>query len=198
MKINKNYSIFAFCFLSLSLLLSAAVMSYIKESSIKNAVRLMKAMRLDEAALLSLQLPYLEGYKRNPDKPISNDEKEFLQCLKSTPTSIYSDFIVDEITEKLSADEVQDAIEFFEGRVGVKMISQALDTDNLELQPEFTDSEAKELSRFKMTSSGNKILLKKTLYSTELFRKLNKKNNEISHICATSTKHAKLNLDSHF
>jgi hypothetical protein len=198
LKINKNYSIFAFCFLSLSLLLSAAVMSYIKESSIKNAVRLMKAMRLDEAALLSLQLPYLEGYKRNPDKPISNDEKEFLQCLKSTPTSIYSDFIVDEITEKLSADEVQDAIEFFEGRVGVKMISQALDTDNLELQPEFTDSEAKELSRFKMTSSGNKILLKKTLYSTELFRKLNKKNNEISHICATSTKHAKLNLDSHF
>lgn len=165
-------------------------MNYIKESSIKNAVRLMKAMRLDEAALLSLQVPYLEGYKRNPDKPISNDEKEFLQCLKSTPTSIFSDFIVDEITEKLSADEVQDAIDFFEGRVGVKIISQALDTDNVELQPEFTDSEAKALSRFKMTSSGNKILLKKTLYSTELFRKLNKKNNEISHICATSTKHA--------
>ena len=131
-------------------------MNYIKESSIKNAVRLMKAMRLDEAALLSLQLPYLEGYKRHPDKPVSNDEKEFLQCLKSTPTSIFSDFIVDEITEKLSADEVQDAIDFFEGRVGVKIISQALDTDNVELQPEFTDSEAKELSRFKMTSSGNK------------------------------------------
>ena len=181
---------YALCFLSLSLLLSATVMNYIKESSIKNAVRLMKAMRLDEAALLSLQVPYLEGYKRNPDKPISNDEKEFLQCLKSTPTSIFSDFIVDEITEKLSADEVQDAIDFFEGRVGVKIISQALDTDNVELQPEFTDSEAKALSRFKMTSSGNKILLKKTLYSTELFRKLNKKNNEISHICATSTKHA--------
>ncbi len=107
-----------------------------------------------------------------------------------TPTSIFSDFIVDEITEKLSADEVQDAIDFFEGRVGVKIISQALDTENVELQPEFTDSEAKELSRFKMTSSGNKILLKKTLYSTELFRKLNKKNNEISHICATSTKQA--------
>jgi len=149
----------------MALCLAGSLISQAKDELSNDAVRLVRVLELERAALFSAQVPFLLSQERKKGEDISDEEKLFLICLKSADTSKYVNIYADAVVKQMTPEEIQQSIYFFEGDVGKKFNQQGfvyaykmfhLHTD--EALQEFSSIESAELDAFKKTTAGNKLL----------------------------------------
>jgi len=143
---------------ALLLLLSSTVMAG-KAGSPSEVARLVKAMELDQLALLGMQLSIERGVKEGKSTPGQ------LACIKKVDRSTFVQPYVVALTNRLSREEVLDATRFFESPTGEKYLAnavaqfyRAVGVTGNNSPPDLSLSEQKVLLQFAATSAGKKLV----------------------------------------
>lgn len=154
------------------------------------AAHLVKAMQIDRLVLYGLQQALLQGQKRNEGRTLSDEEKRFYECVYAADSAAYVPALSGELANQLSSDEILQAIRFFEGPVGKKLVEH----DLVSLTNLFSgragsfeglsEAQLNELEQFKKTPVGKKILVQGILNSRSIVRTLAEKSEELTQECA--------------
>ncbi len=139
----------------------------------EDSSRLVQAMRLDSAVLLSFVLPLKSSIASGVTKPDSTDPAfKLYLCLAATPSSIFTPTIADRFTRSMSSEEIKRAIAFFESLPGKKYTQNDLSSvpEYLKLPPEpnitavaLTAADNASIAAFSKTPEGTKLLIKNIL-----------------------------------
>lgn len=138
------------------------------ETSSGNAVRLVRAMQLDRAVLISMQLPIRRAQlKDEASEEQKKKEASLYECVYGIDSAIFTSTIAEVIAKDLSIEEMRLAIRFFEGEVGKKYVQRDIaqlpeifgnsgSTDKP--KGEFSKEEQDVLEQFSKTTAGDKLL----------------------------------------
>lgn len=127
-------------------LLLTALPSVANEPAYYDSLRLVSAMREDERMVLSARADKIRRTRLS---------REDLQCLDSLEYPQLTDIAAWQINDAMTADEVQDALGYFQSSSGRKFVKRQL--GELGEAP-FTTGDQLELERFKQRPAGRKLL----------------------------------------
>lgn len=161
-----------------------------KNTAPNNAVRLVEAMNMANAALLAAQVPFLLEKQQEKNKTESKKREIFFNCVRSSDKSIYADIYATEVAKHLSVAEIQQSILFFESAAGKRFNQQGefqmyemfgLHTNKVPV--ELSPNEKAELEEFQKTTAGNKLIVQAILSSDSVARLIIQKNEEVIKNC---------------
>jgi hypothetical protein len=139
---------------------------------------LVKAMREDELLLMTL--------RRQIEKEKHNYKAE---CLANLRPSLVTTTIAWAMEPSISAQEVADAIRFFESETGRKLVTRTylqvkdgLESTDARL-PEFTATEVLEMNRFAKSDAGEKLLVKNITKQSRVLVSLKSEVLDLLNIC---------------
>lgn len=154
-------------------LLVTAVPSVAKDLVSYDSLRLVSAMREDERIL---------RLARN-EKLRSQLSKEDSECLARLEYPALTDIAARQITENMTAAEVQDALGYFQSAGGRKFVKRELEALG---EVPFTAADQAELDRFKQRPAGRKLLrdwiLKNPALMTEAAGRVNRHLEECAYL----------------
>lgn len=132
-------------FLATALLL-AAVQSVAKDDlAYYESLRLVSAMREDERLLRVVRDEKIQRSRLSPPD---------LQCLQGLEYSELTDIVARQVGNSMTAAEVQDALDYFQGAGGRKFVKREL---GILGEAQFSTTDRAELDRFKQRPAGRKL-----------------------------------------
>ncbi len=170
--------------------LGTAMSASSQEPASAEAERLVRAIRMDRLIPFGLRLYLAPGLARNQGST-SEQYRGFLQCIDTADTAAYVQPLADVLTKEMSRHEIREAVEFFDGDSGKKLVEAA---DLLTLTKLFSghsvplvdlsETEAGDLDRFRKTPAGKTLLVSGVLNLEPVAELLAKGVEKLARACA--------------